>query len=64
MVFPIEGDVSEVLTVHRAPMSILSQVIFMFALSGSVARKAIKQDFTPNYSPGMKFDDLQKIPGD
>lgn len=64
MVSPIEGDVSEVLIVHRTPMSILSQVICVFALSGSVARKAIKQDFTPNYSPGMKFDDLQKIAGD
>lgn len=30
----------------------------------SIARKAIKQDFTHNYSPGMKFDDLQKISGD
>lgn len=45
-------------------MSILSQVIVMFALSGGVGRKVIKQDFTHNYSPGMEFDDLQKISGD
>lgn len=54
MVFPIKEDVSEVLTVNIIPD------YFYVALSGSVARKAIKQDFTHNFGPGMKLMTCRK----